>query len=477
MSREHRILGVDENADEKTIKRAYFKLIREVNAEENPERFEEIRQAYEALQNKDSNSTNMQFEVALPDCESARIIYEQIKDLENMEEYKKAIKKAEDAVAMYGEYSAFLFLIAQSALLSKAYGKAVTAYEKLCKMQPDNLCFGGELAIAYYKRGFKNKAMVQFEIIYDKGYREFKFVSIYASLILYTSPYDKSLELLEQMQINVDDNVLFQNIDTMFECYGAYFMRVNFADNYVDSFVKLCDLYIDFLDRLGRKIVNYEDMIKAVYFMTLQGMTSRSEYYDQIMGKINQIVDKVDKYLPGVLISDSDLDIEDEDVEKFNSDNRIGTLMKRTITRLLDLEKVDDGDADLDYIDYVMEDIMLSNLRAWPTQKADFLLMKKDYPMLFDRIEDLWNMINRFSKDDARYILEQSLPKYIRMSKKYEDSMFKELYPEELENADTDNVQWDSMDSGTYEREAPKIGRNDPCPCGSGKKYKKCCGK
>lgn len=27
-----------------------------------------------------------------------------------------------------------------------------------------------------------------------------------------------------------------------------------------------------------------------------------------------------------------------------------------------------------------------------------------------------------------------------------------------------------------YIREAPKIGRNDPCPCGSGKKFKKCCG-
>jgi hypothetical protein len=25
-------------------------------------------------------------------------------------------------------------------------------------------------------------------------------------------------------------------------------------------------------------------------------------------------------------------------------------------------------------------------------------------------------------------------------------------------------------------RTAPKIGRNDPCPCGSGKKFKKCCG-
>jgi hypothetical protein len=25
-------------------------------------------------------------------------------------------------------------------------------------------------------------------------------------------------------------------------------------------------------------------------------------------------------------------------------------------------------------------------------------------------------------------------------------------------------------------RGGPKIGRNDPCPCGSGKKFKKCCG-
>ena len=27
----------------------------------------------------------------------------------------------------------------------------------------------------------------------------------------------------------------------------------------------------------------------------------------------------------------------------------------------------------------------------------------------------------------------------------------------------------------TIKRDKPKIGRNEPCPCGSGKKYKKCC--
>ena len=31
--------------------------------------------------------------------------------------------------------------------------------------------------------------------------------------------------------------------------------------------------------------------------------------------------------------------------------------------------------------------------------------------------------------------------------------------------------------SRTVRRETPKVGRNDPCPCGSGKKYKHCCGR
>lgn len=38
---------------------------------------------------------------------------------------------------------------------------------------------------------------------------------------------------------------------------------------------------------------------------------------------------------------------------------------------------------------------------------------------------------------------------------------------------------WDGKmaDVKQIKREAPKVGRNDPCSCGSGKKYKKCCGK
>ena len=34
-----------------------------------------------------------------------------------------------------------------------------------------------------------------------------------------------------------------------------------------------------------------------------------------------------------------------------------------------------------------------------------------------------------------------------------------------------------AIDSQTFIRLTPKIGRNDECPCGSGLKYKKCCGR
>ncbi len=33
-----------------------------------------------------------------------------------------------------------------------------------------------------------------------------------------------------------------------------------------------------------------------------------------------------------------------------------------------------------------------------------------------------------------------------------------------------------SLQTLPLRRDAPKVGRNDPCPCGSGKKFKRCCG-
>lgn len=46
-----------------------------------------------------------------------------------------------------------------------------------------------------------------------------------------------------------------------------------------------------------------------------------------------------------------------------------------------------------------------------------------------------------------------------------------QMVPRYLESFRNDG----SMKGETVRKVLPKVGRNDPCPCGSGKKYKKCC--
>lgn len=52
-----------------------------------------------------------------------------------------------------------------------------------------------------------------------------------------------------------------------------------------------------------------------------------------------------------------------------------------------------------------------------------------------------------------------------------EDSYFKKI------DGDWRFIDGQIQTNAPYRRDEPKVGRNDPCPCGSGKKYKKCCGK
>ncbi len=58
---------------------------------------------------------------------------------------------------------------------------------------------------------------------------------------------------------------------------------------------------------------------------------------------------------------------------------------------------------------------------------------------------------------------------FLQLLSDYNDTMhqwvLKGHTPEEAAN----------MQAGTFVRQGPKVGRNDPCPCGSGKKYKNCC--
>jgi hypothetical protein len=68
--------------------------------------------------------------------------------------------------------------------------------------------------------------------------------------------------------------------------------------------------------------------------------------------------------------------------------------------------------------------------------------------------------------------------KFVLQDKDYIERLKRhyKLFRDEIEKEDKKNKQGTNTDS-TYNvlSSFPKVGRNDPCPCGSGKKYKKCC--
>ena len=74
--------------------------------------------------------------------------------------------------------------------------------------------------------------------------------------------------------------------------------------------------------------------------------------------------------------------------------------------------------------------------------------------LAFDKEKLYKNMVD--AKADWLYELPQ-------WNKIFDEDKRKELYREQKR-------------SGTIVK-GHKVGRNDPCPCGSGKKYKKCCGR
>ncbi len=56
-----------------------------------------------------------------------------------------------------------------------------------------------------------------------------------------------------------------------------------------------------------------------------------------------------------------------------------------------------------------------------------------------------------------------------------EDKKQQELRAKELNDIFNDTKIKNSGEVIPFQRVTKKVGRNEPCPCGSGKKYKKCC--
>ena len=139
-------------------------------------------------------------------------------------------------------------------------------------------------------------------------------------------------------------------------------------------------------------------------------------------------------------------------------ENEFGKEMLREIERVILLKNVDNHW--MDHIDAMEELKKGIRLRAY-AQRDPVMEYRTEGFDMFDE------MIDNIRDDTVKVLLNFRTPG--RVAPKRESAI--------NEGPMLTNVRVNSSGTSKTIRNTEKVGRNDPCPCGSGKKYKKCCGK
>lgn len=96
-------------------------------------------------------------------------------------------------------------------------------------------------------------------------------------------------------------------------------------------------------------------------------------------------------------------------------------------------------------------------------ESDDHVIEKTLYIMLQDEKVDAYLRESGIEPEKIAASLQAGIPALVKL-----------LY-ETSGGDDRATASLPRVDTGTFMRAEKKTGRNDPCPCGSGKKYKKCC--
>lgn len=105
----YKILGLEPGASQAEIKRAYFKLIRKYSPESDPERFQQIREAYEQLKNAKNAPEGPSFPA--PAEPWAQKMLEQIEKYNRQKNNEKYRDACEEAWNRFPEEIQFLYML------------------------------------------------------------------------------------------------------------------------------------------------------------------------------------------------------------------------------------------------------------------------------------------------------------------------------------------------------------------------------
>jgi Tfp pilus assembly protein PilF len=439
----YEVLSVERTASPEEIKRAYFGKVRQYPPERFPEEFKELRAAYDTLSDKEKRAeydeTGALPELILP------LLY-QGRKANDLGHHAKAAEFYKTILQLHPELNNVRKEYAWTLEDGDKHGKAMEAWEHLCKQHPANAEYALGLADSYNHRGWHKKALAQYR----------------RALELDKSDSECWLSFI-RCHIDADEwdearAVCAQALDTIGEKGDIHLYLCAFG-LYEGTDAALAEQSLQSIRRKAKETYQEGNLRSRVQdeaeFETIVfGLLSRVEAEESI--HLYPYVKELAAMLPRIN------DDQRERLAWAERNYEISTIEGKGFDALVhDLLLIQNNDDDSQKIRNhltAMEYILLSKKNIYYPK---LLRLKEEYPNLYD--------LHKKFFDEA---LATTNPEKL-MLQRSKALARRNMQPVGYMDGEEDD--W-AEPVQTVRRESPKIGRNDPCPCGSGKKYKKCCG-
>ncbi len=455
MKNHYQILQISEKSTPAEIKKAYFKLVREYPPDRHPDQFMKIREAYEVLSNeqmrKEYDALN-----SLPDV--VRLYYQG--GLQAMEEKdpQKAIQCLEAVVKIYPDYNVINSLLGDVYLENNNSGKAIRIFEKLVAREPSNAGYVRRLAYSYSTRGWHHKAIERYRqaLALDEDN-----LSLWMGLTgsyLETDDITAATKTLHE-GLSVSNKKGWDNLTLYFQIIIIDLVTENHED-----------LNQHLQELKSKALLDQKNKTNTAWFLaSIASKLATAGLHELAIDAVETASTLLpdDPEIASItegISEQSRIDLKmDEVIEDPTIDNNLPRLLDFAINRCDDTTCLD---CQLEEFNLEMEIIMeMDSLRS------DLARLKKNYPGLYKLKAEFFDLVVNRKKE--KFLLDTYFKKL---------QYFKKTFPEVY---DFDDEDFDEEAGGPeadyfgepHIRSEPKTGRNEPCPCGSGKKYKKCCGK
>lgn len=456
----YRILGISGEASAAEIKKAYFGMVRKYPPDRRPKEFMQVREAYEVLSDE---NTRKQYDSTASMPEVVKVYFDAGRKALEDDEPEEAIKLLERVIKVYPEFSVVNSLLGDAYYKNENSGKAIAIFEKLVKKEPKNAGFAGKLAHAYLKRGWLKKAVSHFRralsLDEDNISLWMGLIDCYVDECDYEGARTAALEAVAMSE------------KKGWEGLELYYHLIQ------------CDIYLDDFAALD---IHLEAMKKQA--LEDESETANVAWFLMHIGKLLLRGDDV-KNAEAVINAAFELAPEDKEIREVKEKADRESRMLRLIENLREDKSFDGVFADM--IEHEMDKCDDPNcfrcvteqlsmeiyvISECDTLRSQLMRLRRLYPELFQMKRQFFEQALDRRKAEAMYY---NCVRKLEKAKRNHPDEFDELGVD-LSEFDDEEEEYGSADESyapqePAKRDANKVGRNDPCPCGSGKKYKKCC--